>query len=250
MPVDEDTIWRCYSMTKPITGVALMSLYERGLFQLSDPVHRFLPEWRDVLVRERGDDGTSEPGLAHRAMTVRDLLMHMSGIGYGPKRGAPRHQRAHSGAAAADRLDGRRRSPTLSELLAAEPLRFHPGEHWLYSWSTDMCARLRRGALRPAVRRVPARTTIFEPLGMIDTGFSVPDSEIKRFAACYRPRRARSASCSSTIRSRAAVASSRRCSRAAADSSARPTTTSASASMLLGGGELDGGACSAARPSS
>ena len=85
-PVYDDTIWRLYSMTKPITGVALMSLYERGLFQLSDPVHRFLPEWRDVLVKERTETGTARLVPPQRAMTVRDLLMHMSGIGYGPRR--------------------------------------------------------------------------------------------------------------------------------------------------------------------
>jgi CubicO group peptidase (beta-lactamase class C family) len=81
-PVYEDTIWRLYSMTKPITGVALMTLYERGLFQLSDPVHRFLPEWRDVLVKERTEGGAARLVPPQRDMTVRDLLMHMSGIGY------------------------------------------------------------------------------------------------------------------------------------------------------------------------
>src|SRR6202000_1758902 len=59
-PVEEDTIWRIYSMTKPITGVALMSLYERGLFQLSDPVSRFIPQWRDLKVREQAADGSEQ----------------------------------------------------------------------------------------------------------------------------------------------------------------------------------------------
>src|ERR1700689_1911972 len=82
-PVEEDTIWRIYSMTKPITGVALMSLYERGFFQLNDPVTRFLPQWRDLKVRERAADGTERLVEPERPMTVRDLLMHTSGLGFG-----------------------------------------------------------------------------------------------------------------------------------------------------------------------
>src|SRR5580693_1525653 len=81
-PVEEDTIWRIYSMTKPITGVALMSLYERGMFQLSDPVTRFIPEWRDLRVRERTEDGPDRLVDPRSPMTVRDLLMHMSGLGF------------------------------------------------------------------------------------------------------------------------------------------------------------------------
>jgi CubicO group peptidase (beta-lactamase class C family) len=83
VPVAEDTIWRIYSMTKPITGVALMSLYERAMFQLSDPVTRFIPEWRDLKVRERTEDGGERLVDPQSPMTIRDLLMHMSGLGFG-----------------------------------------------------------------------------------------------------------------------------------------------------------------------
>src|ERR1700722_20947597 len=83
LPVDEDTIWRIYSMTKPITGVALMSLYERGMFQLNDPASRFIPQWRDLKVRQRSADGSEQLVDPQRPMTVRDLLMHMSGLGFG-----------------------------------------------------------------------------------------------------------------------------------------------------------------------
>ena len=79
VPVADDTIWRLYSMTKPITGVALMTLYEHGLFQLSDPVHRFIPEWRTSRCARANE--LVEP---HRPVTVRDVMMHMGGIGYGP----------------------------------------------------------------------------------------------------------------------------------------------------------------------
>src|SRR5215469_9817388 len=83
VPVDAGTIWRIYSMTKPITGAALMALYEHGMFQLNDPVTRFIPEWRDLLVKERSPDGGERLVRPERPMTVRDVLMHMSGLGFG-----------------------------------------------------------------------------------------------------------------------------------------------------------------------
>ncbi len=187
LPVTEDTIWRIYSMTKPITGVALMSLYERAMFQLSDPVTRFIPQWRDLKVRERAADGSERLVEPARPMTVRDLLMHMSGLGFG---GGRTLQQLFS----ADRdqafVPGLRRGrdatlATMVEHYAGYPLEFHPGTHWLYSVSTDICGRL--------VEIISGqrfddylRDTIFEPLGMRDTGFSVPDDKVDRFAACYR----------------------------------------------------------------
>src|SRR6476620_3427840 len=84
-PVLDDTIWRLYSMTKPITGVALLSLYEQGRFQLTDPIHRFLPEFRDMKVTERMEDGTRRLIDAEQPITVRDAMMHMTCIGYGPR---------------------------------------------------------------------------------------------------------------------------------------------------------------------
>jgi CubicO group peptidase (beta-lactamase class C family) len=204
-PVYDDTIWRLYSMTKPITGVALLSLYERGRFQLNDPVHRFLPEWRDVSVRQRDADGTVALVAPERPMTVRDLMMHMAGIGYGPrgarlsfdKLTAPPGRMLAPPAAGLNPEPVAERSTsstpgvpggmTLEQLsfrLAAEPLRFHPGKHWLYSWSTDMCARLVEVISGQPFDEY-LRATIFDPLGMIDTGFSVPDADIDRFAACY-----------------------------------------------------------------
>ena len=181
--VYDDTIWRLYSMTKPMTGVALLSLYERGLFQLNDPVHRFLPEWRDVLVRERTDDGTTRLVPPARPMTVRDLMMHMAGIGYGP-RSARLDFASITEAKPLARLADGMTLEKLSELLAAEPLRAHPGRMWLYSWSTDVCARLVE-VLSGQRFDDYLRAAIFDPLGMPDTGFSVPDSEVNRFAAAY-----------------------------------------------------------------
>ena len=185
VPVAEDTIWRIYSMTKPITGVALMSLYEHGLFQLTDPVSRYIPAWKNLKVRERAADGSTRLVDPERPMNVRDVMMHMSGFGYealqpqdtaGQRPGSP--------------LD---RDFTLEEMcarLADVPLHFHPGRHWLYSVSTDICARLVEILSGQAFDEYLA-TTLFGPLDMPDTGFVVPDSKVDRFAANYGRNRAR-----------------------------------------------------------
>jgi CubicO group peptidase (beta-lactamase class C family) len=187
LPVEEDTIWRIYSMTKPITGVALMSLYERGLFQLSDPVTRFIPEWRDLKVRERAADGSERLVDPARPMTVRDLMMHMSGLGTG---GGPTVQERFASSRSQTAVPGLRRGPnvtlaTLVQHYAGYPLEFQPGTHWLYTVSTDICARLVE-ILSGQRFDDYLRATIFEPLGMRDTGFWVPDDKVDRFAACYR----------------------------------------------------------------
>ncbi len=187
LPVEEDTIWRIYSMTKPITGVALMSLYERGMFQLSDPVARFIPQWRDLKVRERADDGSGRLVDPARPMTVRDLMMHMSGLGFG---GGRTLQELFSADRDEALVPGLRRGrdftlATLVDHYAGYPLEFHPGTHWLYSVSTDVCARLVEIMSGQRFDDY-LRATIFEPLGMTDTGFMVPDEKAGRFAACYR----------------------------------------------------------------
>jgi CubicO group peptidase (beta-lactamase class C family) len=188
-PVEEDTIWRIYSMTKPITGVALMTLYERGLFSLTDPVSRFIPQWRDLQVKERADDGSERLVAPHRPMTVRDLLMHMSGLGFG---GGPTIEQVFS----ADRPRGRGVTPggrqgsgatleSMIERYATQPLEFHPGTHWYYTVSTDVCGRL--------VEIISGQRfddylsdVLFGPLKMTDTAFRVTDDKVGRLAACYR----------------------------------------------------------------
>jgi CubicO group peptidase (beta-lactamase class C family) len=188
-PVEEDTIWRIYSMTKPITGVALLTLYERGLFSLSDPVSRFIPQWRDLLVKERLPDGTERLVPPQRPMTVRDLLMHMSGLGFG---GGPTIEQIFS----AERPPGRGVTPggrqgsgaTLESMIersAGHPLEFHPGTHWYYTISTDVCGRLVEIISGQRFDDYLA-DVVFGPLKMADTGFRVPDDKVGRFAACYR----------------------------------------------------------------
>jgi CubicO group peptidase (beta-lactamase class C family) len=194
-PVADDTIWRMFSMTKPITGVALMTLHERGMFQLNDPVSRFIPSWAGLRVREKDPDGSARLVDPHRPMTVRDLLMHTSGLGWGGRRapfGVATAEVDATGeapwlagaAGVADPLDARWTLEGMVERLSERALRFHPGEHWFYSLSTDVCARLVEIL---SGRRFDEylRDTIFRPLGMVDTGFVVPDDKIDRFAASY-----------------------------------------------------------------
>jgi CubicO group peptidase (beta-lactamase class C family) len=189
-PVEEDTIWRIYSMTKPVTGVALMSLYERAMFQLSDPVTRFIPEWRDLKVRERAEDGSERLVAPRSQMTVRDLLMHMSGLGFAGGRTLQELLSADSAKPDQGFAPGARRGPnatleTMIERYAGYPLEFHPGTHWFYSFSTDVCGRLVEIISGQRFDEY-LKTTLFEPLAMHDTGFMVPDAKVDRFAACYR----------------------------------------------------------------
>jgi CubicO group peptidase (beta-lactamase class C family) len=182
VPVGDDTIWRLYSMTKPITGVALLTLYERGLFQLDDPVHRFIPAWRDLQVSERTIEGERRLVDPEQPMTVRHVMMHMSGIGYALDNSGITVDMLRTPPAA--RLGRGATLETLTDRLAGVPLRFHPGTRWLYSFSTDVCARLVEIMSGQRFDDY-LRTTLFEPLGMVDTGFGVDDDRADRFAACY-----------------------------------------------------------------
>ncbi|HET6873659.1 MAG TPA: serine hydrolase domain-containing protein, partial [Acidimicrobiales bacterium] len=162
VPVAEDTIWRIYSMTKPITAVALMTLYEKGHFQLTDDVARFIPQWKDLKVGVRNESGEKVLVDPDRPMQIRDLLMHMSGIGYGPNNGAlDMGPVGEERRAPAIRLD--HDLEAMVERLATTPLRFHPGTKWLYSLGIDVCGRL---VEIMSGRRLDdyMRTEIFEPL--------------------------------------------------------------------------------------
>ena len=188
-PIEDDTIFRIYSMTKPITGVALLSLYERGLFALDDKVSRYIPEWRGLKVRERTPDGGEQLVEPRREMTVRDLFTHMSGLGLP---GGQSLQQALSveNHKPGDPFGASFRGPgqTLESFvtqLAEQPLVFHPGEHWHYTISTDICGRLVEILSGQRFDHY-LRDTIFAPLGMDDTGFVVPDDKLDRFAASYR----------------------------------------------------------------
>ena len=193
-PVQDDTIWRIYSMTKPVTSVALMTLYERGLFQLDDPVSRFLPEMGGMEVAEVEKGAIVRTRPPARPMQVRDVLMHTAGIGYGGLLGleaADPIDKLYAEAGVAAVSLGGPKQASLAELIEAlgtVPLKFDPGTRWHYSFATDVCARLVE-VLSGEKFSDYLRTTMFEPLGMVDTGFVVADGDLDRFAANYGRRR-------------------------------------------------------------
>jgi len=177
-----DTIFRIYSMTKPITSVALMSLYEEGRFRLSDPVHKFIPAFADTQVYASGKYPAFITSPVERPMNVRDLLTHTSGLTYGfmYRNNIDRAYRHLD-------IDGTKPGATLAdriETLAALPLEFSPGSAWNYSVSTDVCGHLVEKLSGMSLADF-VRSRITEPLGMPDTGFTVRDSEVGRFAANY-----------------------------------------------------------------
>jgi len=182
-PLDDQTIWRLYSMSKPITGVALLSLMERAKVKLNDPIHRFLPEWRDAKVSVTRDDGNVEVVPADQPISVKHALMHMTGIGAGPPEARMNLEALVDGGGSRS-LDRSATLADLSRLLATEPLWFQPGAHWYYSWSSDICARLVEVIADESFGDY-LRRAIFDPLGMVDTGFHVPETEADRVPSLY-----------------------------------------------------------------
>ncbi|WP_298448781.1 serine hydrolase domain-containing protein [uncultured Marinobacter sp.] len=181
-PVCRDTIFRIYSMTKPITSIAMMQLYEQGRFLLDDPVHKYIPAWKNRRVYKSGVYPHFLTAPATNTMTIRDLFTHMSGLTYGFM------NRTNVDAAYRELgLDGSRNltMETLVNQLAELPLEFSPGTAWNYSVSTDVL-----GYLVQLLADQPfdeyLRENIFDPLEMPDTGFYVRDDQLDRFAACYQ----------------------------------------------------------------
>ncbi len=184
-PLEEDAIFRIYSMTKPITSVATLMLYERGLFQLRDPVYKFLPEFRNQGVFQMGSYPQFLTERPTRPMTIKDLLMHTSGLTYGFM-----HRTPVDAAYRKAGLEGVNSTGNLQqtiEKIASLPLEFSPGDAWNYSMSTDVL-----GYLVQVVSGKPfdqfLHEEIFEPLGMQDTGFFVPPEKQPRLPACYERR--------------------------------------------------------------
>jgi CubicO group peptidase (beta-lactamase class C family) len=182
-PVQPDTIFRFYSMTKPIASVGLMMLYEEGLFQLEDPVSKFIPELNHLKVITGGTPENFQTRDPSREMTIRDLLMHTSGL---VARDANTTVGALYRRAGMKGLDSEFPLAELPARLAQIPLQVDPGSQWIYGISTDLV-----GLLCEVISGVPfdqyLRDRILDPLRMVDTSFSVPESKVDRFAACYGP---------------------------------------------------------------
>src|SRR3954464_4904334 len=184
-PVQVDTLWRIFSMTKPITSVAAMMLYEEGAFELKDPVSKFIPSFADVKVYRSGSQVNPVLEPASEPMRIWHLLTHTSGLTYGFHYATP--------------VDAMYRtagfewgSPPGADLeeccdrWAALPLLFQPGSEWNYSVSTDVLGRVVEVASGQSLDEFFAER-IFGPLGMTDTAFFAAPARHHRLAALYAP---------------------------------------------------------------
>ena len=175
-PIQPDTIFRICSMSKPITSIAAMMLYEEGYFQLDTPISEFIPEFKHMKVY---NEDQTEVLDAKTEMTIKHLLMHTAGFTYG------------WGNQPVDKLyrDARTYEPglTLADIIkkiSSIPLVHEPGEKWTYGISIDVLGYLVEVISGMSFEKF-LKTRIFEPLGMIDTAFSVPPEKVDRFASLY-----------------------------------------------------------------
>ena len=185
-PMPKDAIFRIASMTKPITSVALMMLFEEGKFQLNDPISKWLPEFENmqVAIPNEGEllGGSYRLEPARRAITVEHVLTHTAGF-------ANSYRGAHTQPLYRKASAPQSKTETVGDFvtrLVSVPLNYHPGEKWEYSRATCVVGRL--------VEVISGQTLeeyfnehIFEPLGMVDTYFYLPESKLDRFVAQYRP---------------------------------------------------------------
>ena len=179
-----DTIVRIYSMTKPITSVAAMMLYERGCFQLDDPIARYLPEFSRSRVWVGGDAPLDQTVAAESPITVRQLLTHTSGLTYGFMQTNVVDERYRD-----EDIEMPGAGMSLAEMverIAAIPLICQPGSVWNYSVSTDVLGRLVEVWSGKTLDEF-FREEIFVPLDMRDAGFHVAEANAPRLAACYAP---------------------------------------------------------------
>lgn len=170
-PLQKDDLFRIYSMTKPITAVALMQLYEQGKFQLSDPISKFVPELTELSVL--GEDGELTP--ADKPITMQHLLTHTAGFSYGFDPSDPVDQLYREAAAL-----GAKDLDAFAVALGKLPLKYQPGTQWHYSVAVDITGLI---VQRLSGQRFDEylQEHIFEPLDMVDTFFSVPDDKLNRF---------------------------------------------------------------------
>ncbi|CAN5318485.1 serine hydrolase domain-containing protein [soil metagenome] len=181
-PMRDDTIFRIYSMTKPVTTVAFMMLVEEGRVALDEPVHKYIPAWKDLGVFQAGMAPLFQTRPPTRPMLIIDLLRHTAGLTYGFQ------NRTNIDAAYREKKIGEiEKAGTLQSMiddLAKIPLEFTPGEAWNYSVATDVLGYLIEIISGMKFEQF-LQQRIFDPLDMSDTGFFVPADKAHRFAACY-----------------------------------------------------------------
>jgi CubicO group peptidase (beta-lactamase class C family) len=179
--IEDDTIFRIYSMTKPIASIALMQLVEKGEVLLHNPVSRYIPSFEDLSVYVSGDADDYKTQAPMRPVTVHDILTHMSGLSTGFQVGPVGDIYRAAG------LGFGFRGMNLEDYcntLASLPLAFQPGTRWLYSAATDVVGRVVEVASGMTLDAY-FDEHIFKPLGMTDTAFWVPEEKQDRFAQCY-----------------------------------------------------------------
>ncbi len=180
-PWTDDTMARFYSMTKPITSVALMMLYEKGLFHLDDPLEEFIPAFKDMQVLRPQARSIDDTEPATSKITVHNLLTHMSGMTYGFNEGVLGKYYD------ANKMDfGTTRGSLEGQIqqLSEMPLQFNPGSRWNYGVSTDVVGRLVEIISGQDLKSY-FHEHIFKPLGMVDTDFGIPEEKIDRYATAY-----------------------------------------------------------------
>jgi CubicO group peptidase (beta-lactamase class C family) len=191
-PMEPDTIVRIYSMTKPVTSVALMTLFEEGRFTLDEPVAKYIPELGRMRVWiGEAEDGPRLEGL-RRPITIQDLLTHTAGLAYGVFPGSPIEDRYLASGIANPRFGLVVPSDELIRQLVDLPLAHQPGSIWRYSVAHDVLAHL-VSVLAHQPFDAYLRERIFGPLDMVDTGFAVPDENLPRFSALYADTQSRQA---------------------------------------------------------
>jgi CubicO group peptidase (beta-lactamase class C family) len=184
--MQSDTIFRIHSMTKPITSVAVMMLYEQGDFQLKDPVSRFIPGFKDLRVFVKATESGLELAEPEREVTMQDLLTHTSGLVYDDPEGSPVEAAVWQADREAEKVAPDETLEEWIQRLVRLPLAHQPGSKWHYGLSTDVL-----GYVVEVISGLAFDTfleqRIFSPLGIVDTGFYVPQEKISRLATMYGP---------------------------------------------------------------
>jgi CubicO group peptidase (beta-lactamase class C family) len=178
IPMAMDSIFRVYSMTKPTVSVGAMILVEEGRLDLHEPISKYLPEFKDMVVGVEAADGTFSTVPAKRQITVQDLLRHTSGLTYGVFNPKTRVQKMYNEAGI---WSQKWVLEDFSKALAKLPLQYEPGTTWEYGHSTDILGRVVEVASRQPLEAF-LRDRIFKPLRMNDTGFHVPPEKHYRIA--------------------------------------------------------------------
>ena len=180
LPMQKDSIFRIYSMTKPITGVAMMMLFEEGKWQLNDPVATYIPEFADLKVYGTGANGDMVLQDQVHPVTMRELMSHTGGFTYGYFSNTPVDKLQRE----ANLLDVHNTLDEFIKRVAKLPLNSQPGSQWHYSVSVDI-----QGYIVQKLSGMPfeefLEKRIFKPLAMVDTAFYVPAEKLKRFAELY-----------------------------------------------------------------